>query len=84
MAPLGGIVLSAGKKAALASLGLFTGVGGAVAYQLDQVSQKSKANIFSKFAVTRALIWIRSDQHSFESVDPDPIKRYKMKGKSLK
>lgn len=36
MAPLGPIVLSAGKKAALASLGLFTGVGGAVAYQLDQ------------------------------------------------
>jgi len=28
--------LSAGKKAALATLGMFTGVGGAVAYQLDQ------------------------------------------------
>ena len=80
MAPLGGIVLSAGKKAALASLGLFTGVGGAVAYQLDQVSQKSKANIFSKFADTEALIWIRirADLHSFESVDPDPIQRYKI------
>jgi len=30
------MVLTAGKKAALASLGLFTGVGGAIAYQLDQ------------------------------------------------
>ena len=37
MAPIGPLVLSAGKKAALASLGIFTGVGGAVAYQLDQV-----------------------------------------------
>jgi len=36
MAPLGPIVMSAGKKAALASLGVFTGVGGAIAYQLDQ------------------------------------------------
>jgi len=36
MAPLGPIVLSAGKKVALASLGVFTGVGGAVVYQLDK------------------------------------------------
>lgn len=30
------LVLSAGKKAALGALGIFTGVGGAVAYTLDQ------------------------------------------------
>ena len=45
MAPLGPVVLSAGKKAALASLGLFTGVGGAVAYQLDQVAQQGWMNL---------------------------------------
>eukprot|EP00088_Acartia_fossae_P010698 TRINITY_DN1534_c0_g1_i1.p1 TRINITY_DN1534_c0_g1~~TRINITY_DN1534_c0_g1_i1.p1 ORF type:complete len:279 (-),score=88.15 TRINITY_DN1534_c0_g1_i1:408-1244(-) len=33
---MSGIALSAGKKAALATLGMFSGVGGAVAYQLDQ------------------------------------------------
>ena len=39
MAPLGPIVaMSAGKKAALATFGMFTGVGGAVAFKLDQVS----------------------------------------------
>jgi len=36
MAPLGPLVLTAGKKAALAGIGLFTGVGGAVAFKLDQ------------------------------------------------
>jgi len=36
MAPIGPLVMTAGKKAALASLGMFTGVGGAIAYQLDQ------------------------------------------------
>lgn len=35
MAPLGPIAMTAGKKAALA-LGMFSGVGGAVAYKLDQ------------------------------------------------
>ena len=30
--------MSAGKKAALTALGMCTGVGGAVAYKLDQVS----------------------------------------------
>lgn len=33
---MAGLAMSAGKKAALATLGMFTGVGGAVAYQLDQ------------------------------------------------
>jgi hypothetical protein len=37
MAPIGPIAMSAGKKAALATLGMFTGVGGAVAFKLDQV-----------------------------------------------
>ncbi len=37
MAPIGPIAMSAGKKAALATLGIFTGVGGAVAFKLDQV-----------------------------------------------
>jgi ubiquinol-cytochrome c reductase cytochrome c1 subunit len=32
----GFVAMTAGKKAALATLGMFTGVGGAVAYQLDQ------------------------------------------------
>jgi len=32
----GFVAMSLGKKAALAGLGMFTGVGGAVAYQLDQ------------------------------------------------
>jgi len=36
MAPLGPLALSAGKKAALAGLGIFTGVGGAVVFKLDQ------------------------------------------------
>jgi len=36
MAPIGPIVMSASKKAALATLGMFTGVGGAVAFKLDQ------------------------------------------------
>ena len=39
--------LSAGKKAALATLGMFTGVGGAVAYQLDQ-ENIVKTNIMIK------------------------------------
>jgi hypothetical protein len=37
MAPIGPMAMSAGKKAALATLGMFTGVGGAVAFKLDQV-----------------------------------------------
>ena len=37
MAPLGSLFLTAGKKAALTGLGVFAGVGGAVAYKLDQV-----------------------------------------------
>jgi len=36
MAPLGSLFLTAGKKAALTGLGVFAGVGGAVAYKLDQ------------------------------------------------
>ena len=31
-----GVAMGAGKKAALAALGMFSGVGGAVAYKLDQ------------------------------------------------
>lgn len=37
MAPFGPLAMSASKKAALAALGMFTGVGGAVAFKLDQV-----------------------------------------------
>merc|ERR1719422_1126087 len=36
MAPLGSLFLTAGEKAALTGLGVFAGVGGAVAYKLDQ------------------------------------------------
>jgi len=36
MAPLGSLFLTAGKKAALTGLGVFAGVGGAIAYKLDQ------------------------------------------------
>ena len=45
MAPLGPLVLTAGKKAALAGIGLFTGVGGAVAFKLDQVHNHYKPRV---------------------------------------
>ena len=35
-----GAAMGFGKKAALAAAGLFSGVGGAVAYKLDQVNPK--------------------------------------------
>ena len=35
-----GAAMGFGKKAALAAAGLFSGVGGAVAYKLDQVISK--------------------------------------------
>jgi hypothetical protein len=57
MAPLGPIAMSAGKKAALATLGMFTGVGGAVAFKLDQASLLlSVANFFG--VLEEIKIWL--------------------------
>jgi len=67
MAPIGPMVLTAGKKAALASLGLFTGVGGAIAYQLDQ---EVKADMVMH---APKLPW--SHAGAFDSLDHASIRR---------
>jgi ubiquinol-cytochrome c reductase cytochrome c1 subunit len=67
MAPIGPLVLSAGKKAALASLGIFTGVGGAVAYQLDQ-EVKADMTLHAPH-----LHWSHSG--NFDSLDHSSVRR---------
>jgi len=67
MAPLGPLALSAGKKAALAGLGIFTGVGGAVAFKLDQ---EVKADLTLH---APKLNWSHSG--TFDSLDHASIRR---------
>jgi len=63
----GFVAMTAGKKAALATLGMFTGVGGAVAYQLDQ---EVKADLTLH---APSLPW--SHNGAFNSMDHSSIRR---------
>jgi len=67
MAPLGSLFLTAGKKAALTGLGVFAGVGGAVAYKLDQ-EVKADLTIHAP-----SLPWSHSGP--FDSLDHASIRR---------